>query len=144
MKVPDVGDAVLEQIAGALGRLGQQLERVGLLDVLGEHEHRSRRALGADPVRRAQALVGVGRRHAHVDHGDVGLVRADLAQQLLGVARLADDLEARLVQQSRDPLTQQNGVVGDHDTHGGLLLTPRLMSGACDGGRGHVAPSCCM
>ena len=27
----DVGDAVLEQIAGALGRLGQQVQRVGLL-----------------------------------------------------------------------------------------------------------------
>ena len=59
---PDIGDAVLEQVAGALGGLGQQLDRVGLLDVLREHEHRGVGVLGADPMRRAQAFIGVGRR----------------------------------------------------------------------------------
>ena len=71
--------------------------------------------LGADLVRGAQALVGVRRRHAHVDDGDVGLVGADLAQQVLGVAGLAGDLEARLLEQARETLAQQHGVVGDHD-----------------------------
>ena len=59
----DVGDAVLEQVAGALRRLRQQLERVGLLDVLREHEHADAGVLGADLVRRAQPLVGVRGRH---------------------------------------------------------------------------------
>jgi hypothetical protein len=81
----------------------------------------------------------VGRRHAHVDHGDIGLVRADLAQQVLGVARLAGDLEARLLQQSRDARTQQHGVLGDHDAHAVLLLVPPIAAGAPDGGRGHGA-----
>ena len=110
-----VGDAVLEQVAGALRRLRQQLERVGLLDVLGEHEHADAGVVGADPVRRAQPLVGVRRRHAHVDDGDVGLVRADLAEQVLGVAGLAGDLEAGVLQQARETLAQQHGVVGEHD-----------------------------
>jgi hypothetical protein len=44
--------------------------------------------------------------------GDVGLVGADLAQQVVGVAGLGDDLEARLAQQPRDPLAQEQAVVG--------------------------------
>jgi hypothetical protein len=60
----------------------------------------------------------VGRRHAHVYHGDVGLVGADLAQQVLRVARLPGDLEAGLLQQARETLAQQHGVLGDHDADG--------------------------
>ena len=71
--------------------------------------------VGADLVRGAQALVGVGGRHPHVDDGDVRPVRADLAQQVLGVAGLAGDLEARLLQQPREALAQQHGVIGQHD-----------------------------
>ena len=90
--------------------------------------------LGADPVRRAQALVGVGRRHPHVHDRDVGLVRADLAHQVLGVAGLADDVEAGLLEQAAQALAQQHGVVGDHDTEGaherGSLVTGRRLQGS--------------
>ena len=109
----DVGDAVLEQVADALGAVREQLERVPLLDVLRQHEHAGLRLPLADRGGGAQALVGVGRRHADVDDGDVGLVRRDLAQQVLGVARLADDLDAGLLEQPRDALAQQHRVVGD-------------------------------
>ena len=117
MKRVDVGDAVLEQVADARGVVGEQLARVGLLDVLREHEHADPGQLGADLLGGAQALVGVGRRHAHVDDRDVGLVGADLAQQVLGVAGLADDLEAGLLEQAHDALAQQHRVVGDDDPH---------------------------
>ena len=66
-------------------------------------------------MRGAQALVGVGRRHPDVDDRDVGLVGADLAQQVLGVAGLAGDLEARLLEQAGEALAQEDGVVGDDD-----------------------------
>jgi hypothetical protein len=72
---------------------------------LGEHENGRVGVLGSDPMGGAQALVGMGRRHADVDHRDVRLVRADLAQQVLAVARVAGDLEARLLQQPPDSLT---------------------------------------
>ena len=75
--------------------------------------------------RRAQPLVRVGRRHLHVDHDDVGLVGSDLAQQVLGIAGLADDLEAHLVQEPGQALTEQYGVVGDHHAHGGETLAGR-------------------
>ena len=44
----DVADPVLEQIAGAVGRVGEQLHCQAHLDVLGEHEHAHRRMAGAD------------------------------------------------------------------------------------------------
>ena len=69
----------------------------------------------ADLVGRAQALVGVRGRHPHVDHRDVRPVGADLAQQVLGVARLPGDLEARFLEQARETLAQQHGVIGQHD-----------------------------
>ena len=91
-----VGDAVLEQVAGALGRAAtagrarRPPRRTG--------RARARRSPGcsarmACAARRPSSVWR--RRHADVDHGDVGLVGADLAQQVLGVARLAGDLEAR-------------------------------------------------
>ena len=75
--------------------------------------------VGADLVGGAQALVGVRGRHPHVDDGDVGPVGADLAQQVLGVARLAGDLEARLLQQACETLAQQHGVISQHDAERG-------------------------
>ena len=71
--------------------------------------------VGADLARGAQALVGVARRHPDVDHGDVGLVGADLAEQVLGVAGLAGDLESRVLEQAHEALAQQHGVLGDDD-----------------------------
>jgi len=45
-------------------------------------------------------------------------VRADLAQQVLGVAGLCDDLEAGLLEQAHEALAQQDRVVGDDYPHG--------------------------
>jgi hypothetical protein len=47
-----------------------------------------------------------------VDDRDVGLVAPHLAQEVVCVAGLGDDLEARLAQQPRDALAQAGGVVG--------------------------------
>ena len=63
---------------------------------------------------RSPSSVWVGR-HPDVDDGDVGLVRADLAQEVLGVTRLAGHLEAGLLEQPREALAQQHGVLGDDD-----------------------------
>src|SRR3954453_3562301 len=119
----DVRDAVLEQVADALRVVGQQLERVGLLDVLREHEHAGLRLLGTDGRGRPQTLVGLRRRHPDVDQRDVGLVGADLAQQVLRVSGLADDVHAGLLQQAYDALTQQDAVLGYDDSHGILART---------------------
>src|SRR4051794_34726048 len=127
VEVLDVPDAVLEQVADALGVAADQLERIALLDVLGEHEHADVRLARADVDRGAQAVVGVGRRHAHVGDRDVRLVGAHLADEVLGVARLGDDVEARVLEQPGDALAQQDTVVGDDYAHGisALRMVPR-------------------
>ena len=48
---------------------------------------------------------------------------ADLADEVLGVAGLADDLEAVLGEQPDDPLAQQHRVLGDDYSHGILAIT---------------------
>jgi hypothetical protein len=58
------------------------------------------------------------RRHANVDDGDVRFLVGDLAEQLLGIGRLSDDLEACLDEQARHALPEEEGVVGDYDSHG--------------------------
>ena len=63
--------------------------------------------LGADALRGAQAVVGVGGRHAHVDDRDVGLVRGDLADQVVGVSGLPDDVEAGIPEEANDPLPEE-------------------------------------
>jgi hypothetical protein len=57
----------------------EQLRRVGHVNVLGEHEHRHLRVRVADLLGGLQPLVGVGRRHANVDHGDLRLLERYLA-----------------------------------------------------------------
>src|SRR5215212_11629796 len=56
--------------------------------------------------------------HADVDDHDVRLVRAGLAQQVLAVAGLADDLDPGFGQEAAQALAQQDRVVGDHGAHG--------------------------
>ena len=73
----DVGDAVLEEVAEAAGIDGEQLGGVALLDVLRQHEDADPRPARADLEGGPEAVVGVGRRHAHVDDGEVGLVALD-------------------------------------------------------------------
>ena len=107
----EVGHAVLEQVADALGAVADQVDRVALLGVLREHEHADVGLARADLERRPQAVVGVVGRHLDVDDRDVGLVRADLAQQVGRVAGLGDDLEAGVAEQPHDALAQQRLVL---------------------------------
>ena len=121
----EVGHAVLEQVADALGAVADQIDRVALLRVRAEHEHADVRLRLSDLHRRAQAVVGVVRRHLHVDDREVRLVRADLAQEVGRVGGLGDDLEAGVGEQAHDPLAQQRLVFSDDDSHGGPRSSTR-------------------
>ena len=78
---PDLGDPLLEQVADAALAGGQQLARVGRLDVLGEHQHRQLRMAPPRLQRRPDPLVGERRRQPHVADRQVGLVAVDDPQQ---------------------------------------------------------------
>ena len=47
-----------------------------------------------------------------------GSLESTWAEQLLSVCRLADDVEADVDEQAREPFAQQHRVVGEHDAHG--------------------------
>ena len=113
-----VGDPVLEQVADALGALGEQLHRVRRLDVLGEDEHADLRIRLADLLRGPEAFVRVRRWHADVDDDDVRRVAAHLQHQVIGGAGLPDDLEALVLEQPRDALAQKDGILGEDYPHG--------------------------
>ena len=113
----DVCDPVLEQVTDAFRAPLEQLERVAGLDVRREHEHAHVRVALADLLRGAEPFVGVRRRHADVDDRDVRLVAPDLQQQVVCGARLPGDLEARVLEELRDPLAEKHRVVCDHHAH---------------------------
>jgi hypothetical protein len=73
--------------------------------------------VGAEPQGGAQPLVGVGRRHADVHHGDVGTVRGRGGQERLAVGHGGAHLVAAVLQQPDETLAEQGGVLGDHHTH---------------------------
>jgi hypothetical protein len=58
--------------------------------------------VGADPLGRHEALVGVRRRHSDVDHGSVGLLEPDLAKQTLRVLCLGHHLDSGVLEQPGD------------------------------------------
>ena len=57
-------------------------------------------------------------RHADVDERDVGAARVDHAQERVGVAAAAGDLDPGVLEQPGESVAEQRFVVGDHDAHG--------------------------
>src|SRR4051794_29801173 len=70
-----------------------------------------------------QALVGVGRGHADVHHGDVGAQVGVQPVQLVGVCGLTSDVEAGIREQPREALAEEQRVVADDYSHGSSALT---------------------
>ena len=54
-------------------------------------------------------------RHPDVDDHQLRLVLAHKREKVIGVARLADDLEVRALEQAREPFAQEDVVVGNDD-----------------------------
>ena len=122
-EVGDVHHAVLQQVADTAVAVGEELGRVGLLDVLRDDEDRR---LG-DPTTcldsGPDALVAERRREPDVDDGDVRLLRRDHAEQRVAVLDRGDHVEAVVPQQPRQPVAQEREVLGDHDAHGSSART---------------------
>ena len=133
-EVAQVRDPVLEHVPDAARVVAHQLVHVPLHEVLGEHQHAHVGLLAPDLQRRAQPVVGEVRRHPHVDDGHVRLVPAHLAQQVGRVRRARHHLDPGLLEQPRDPLAQEQLVVGDHGTHGATRRPRRISKPKCSAG----------
>jgi hypothetical protein len=88
------------------------------LDVLGKHQDGGAGVVLADRGRRQHAFVLVIRRHPDVGHGQVGFMLGDNGQQRISVAHPGYDLVTSVLEQSREAFSEENGVLGDNDTHG--------------------------
>ena len=117
-KLVDVENTVLEQVSKPFGLLAEEIEGMPHLDRLGEQEHRKSSLLGPNLLRDPGSLIGLSRRHAHVDDDYVGVRLAHGLAQLLGVAGLRDDLELRVGQYPSQALPEEDRVVRDYDAHG--------------------------
>ncbi len=116
----DPADPLLEQVAEPVDATGQQVGGEGLLHVGGQHQNGEP---GAPPPRldgRPDPFVGVGGRHAHVQDGDVGLVRVDGGEHRIGGVRGGHHVQSLGPQQQGEPLAQQRIVLGDHDPQGAV------------------------
>ena len=69
----------------------------------------------------------MGRRHANVDHRDLGLVCASLADEVLSVPGLRHNLKPCVNQKACDPFAQKDRVFADDYPHG---ISARTIIGA--------------
>ena len=124
-----VGDAALEEVADALAA-GEELHRVLDLNVRRQHEDGGLRELCANNARRRKALCRVVWRHPDIDDYQVGFALAHQLDKVGGIACLADDMEAGLLEQARDPLTEEDVIVGqDYTRLRHVTMIPPLACG---------------
>src|ERR1035437_808011 len=89
----------------------EQVDRVCRLDLLREHQHCLSREPRAQLDRGTQTLEHEGRRHANVRHHKIRVKVRDHVLQLVRSSGLTHDIEALLLDQARDPLAHEYGVV---------------------------------
>jgi hypothetical protein len=106
--------ALLEQVADSLGVVPDQVCRVLLFVVLGQHQHADVRPLRSQRDNRPEAVVGVTWWHVDIGDHDRGAVRKALAEEILGIAGLSHDLAPGIGQQPGDALPEQDVVLTDH------------------------------
>jgi hypothetical protein len=115
-----VDDPTLEQVADPLARR-EEVCRMLDLDVSREDEDADLRELFADRVRGFEPFGGVRRGHPDVNDHQIRLVLSHELDQLVRVARLADDLEVGPLEQAREPFAQKNVVVCQDDSTAAVL-----------------------
>jgi len=111
----DVGNATLEQVAGA-APAREQRHRVLHLDVCREDQERRLGELFANRPGCLESLRPMGGRHADIHDRESGLLLFDQPHQFRGVTRLADDLVPAPLEQAGEALAHQHVIVGDDDS----------------------------
>src|SRR3954454_9848031 len=93
------------------------------LEVLRQHEDSGLGETFLDRERSEESFVRMSRRHADVDHGDVGPVSRDEFEQRVGVGGWSQHLATRLAQQPDQSLPEEGGGVGHRYPHGMWAIT---------------------
>lgn len=97
------------------------------LDVLRQHEDRLMREDGPDAGSCDRTVVGMCRRHPHVDDRNVGTMPLDRFDEHARVAEGVYDLMTRSLQQTHEALAEERGILRDYDPHGStaVIVVPR-------------------
>ena len=107
--------AFLQQVCAAFGTALEEREGIRGIDVLREHHDADRRMRVTKCERRANALVGAGRRHANVGDDDVGLFAFGGFHEVVVRPARATDREIVLMLEQRDhAFSHQQVVLGHH------------------------------
>src|SRR5262249_25473145 len=132
-------DPVLEQVSDALAAL-EEVDRGLDLDMRREEEDPDLRELSANRASGVEAFPRVCRRHADVEHDELGGLAAHDLVERGRVAGLSDHLVPRPAQQADDALANENVVVRDGDMapgHASRAYARRQRStAAAPGGKG--------
>ena len=95
-ELPEILDALLQEVGAPRAAALQQREHVARVRVLAEHDDADLRIRLAQPLGGLDPLVGVARRHADVGDDDVRPLRVDRGEQRVEVAADGHDLEVGL------------------------------------------------
>jgi hypothetical protein len=114
---PQVAHFLFQQVADALRAVGDQGERVRVLQELRQHQHAHSGMGGPDRQCRAQAVVGVLRGHLDVGDDHVRPVRVGQPDEITGIGRRADDVEILVIEDADDTLPNERLILADDDTH---------------------------
>ncbi len=110
-----VRDALLQEVRAPLGPALEERERIGRIDVLGQHDDADAGLGIAQRERGADALVGTGGRHPDIGDDDVGVLALDRLHELVvGAARSAYRQTGLVLEQRDDALANQQIVLGNH------------------------------
>jgi hypothetical protein len=112
-----VTDLLLEQVANPLRTVGDQVERVTILEKLGQHQYADLWLGRADLQRRPEPVIGAVWWHLDVGHYDVGLVGTHLVDQLPRVGRRRNDLKPTVLENMHDSLPDDGLVLAHHHAH---------------------------
>jgi hypothetical protein len=102
--------------------VADELERVSVLEELGEQEHSNFRLAGPDPPRGLQAVVAVPWRHLDVRDHHVRPMGGSLPDQVVGVPGHADHVEARVLENVHDPFTNERLILAHYDSDRSLVV----------------------
>ena len=128
----DVPDPLLEQVTDPRGLIPDEGEHVLLLGVLGEDEDACVWTLAAQFQRGVETVVLIAGRHLDIGQRHIGPVRESLAQQIVRIAGLSDDLDPGVLEQAADSSPQQDIVLTDNHAQSrchSATVTPGLAHG---------------
>ena len=121
-EVSDPGHAALQQVADALGSIGQQVGDVSILEIVGEDEHADAGIRRADLLRCLEPVIAEVRWHLDVDDGDVRGMGVRLGHEVTRVARRRHDVKAGAVQSMHHPLPEERLILSHDDADRGARL----------------------